>query len=219
MNSVFFESSKKIYIAGLNGKDKKAREIEMPDSWNPDNLLFFVNTNEDGSLVFFGQNSNITVTDKSFKDKYSINIEGISPVGLTVHKKKVFLLSSDYLSIFDEKNGDLLKRCEISISAEQDDTLYGDIASDITFDEDSKLVFIKCKGSLVVLDGDTMSETAHIDNCYGYHKGTDRFYTFKQDEGLGYFKHYSVEDLVKKAEKILNGQPIPPEYKEKYGIE
>ena len=219
LNSVFFESSKKIYIAGLNGKDKKAREIEMPDSWNPDNLLFFVNTNEDGSLVFFGQNSNITVTDKSFKDKYSINIEGISPVGLTVHKKKVFLLSSDYLSIFDEKNGDLLKRCEISISAEQDDTLYGDIASDITFDEDSKLVFIKCKGSLVVLDGDTMSETAHIDNCYGYHKGTDRFYTFKQDEGLGYFKHYSVEDLVKKAEKILNGQPIPPEYKEKYGIE
>ena len=35
----------------------------------------------------------------------------------------------------------------------------------------------------------------------------------------GYFRHYSLEDLINKAESILQGTEMPDEVKAEYGIE
>lgn len=222
LKKIFFvtdEIEHKICIADLKGKEKQVRELEMPDSWIPENVLLCITTNADASLIYFAQRNMIMVTDASFKEKYSINCEGITPAGLVQHKKGIYVLSNGYLSVYDDKTGDLIKRFEISIDKDplEDDRIAKD--TDIDFDEGSDKIYVRYEDIAIVLDRETMTEVAHVDFCYGYHKGSDRFYVFRGNEGLGYFKHYTAEDLIKKAEKILNGQPIPPEYKEKYGIE
>lgn len=219
LNAIVIEHENKIYIAYLKGKENKLREIEMPDSWNSENPLLSVDCNDDGSLIFFSQKNMITVTDTSFKEKYSINCEGITPLGLIPHKKGIYVLSDGFLSIYDQKTGDLINRYEVSINMDIDVATTGFKDVKIDFNEGSDVIYINYRDSIIIMDKKTMTEIAKIEGCYGYHKGTDRFYIFRQDKGSGYFKHYSVEDLVKKGEKILDGQPIPPEYKEKYGIE
>ena len=222
LNKIFFADSEvehKIFIADLKGKEKKVRELEMPDSWNPENVLISVTTLDDGSLIYFAQKNMITVTDASFKEKYSINCEGITPTGLVPHKKGIYVLSNGYLSVYDQKTGDLIKRFETSIDKEPIDKERIGSKMEIDFNEGSDEIYVKYEDIVVVFDRDTMTETAYVDLCYGHNTESDRFYVFRGNEGLGYFKHYTAEELVKKAEKMLNGQPIPPEYKEKYGIE
>jgi hypothetical protein len=67
-----------------------------------------------------------------------------------------------------------------------------------------------------------MYEVECIENVYCYHKATDRFfvYSYRSSREVlpGYIKHYSVEDLVEKAKRILGDTPLDEATKSKYGL-
>ena len=56
----------------------------------------------------------------------------------------------------------------------------------------------------------------------GYHSPTDTFPCISKDNEykyhLGYFRHYTLDDLIKKAKDILKDHEMPQEQKDAYGI-
>ena len=66
-------------------------------------------------------------------------------------------------------------------------------------------------------------EYAYIQNGLGHHSGTDTFYSFSYVEDglyyLGYFRHYTLEDLIARAQTMLNGTEMSDEMRSRYGLE
>ena len=90
------------------------------------------------------------------------------------------------------------------------------------FDDNANQMYIQAEQILFIYDLDTMYEVECIENVYCYHKATDRFfvYSYRSSREVlpGYIKHYSVEDLVEKAKRILGDTPLDEATKSKYGL-
>ena len=61
-----------------------------------------------------------------------------------------------------------------------------------------------------------------VNDCYGYHKGRDIFITPSKENGtdikVGYYRRYTVGDLINKAKDILKGVEVTEELRSRYGI-
>ena len=72
------------------------------------------------------------------------------------------------------------------------------------------------------MDTNTWVELAVVWNSLGYHAPTDRFmafsYKFTKEIHVGYFKHYTLSDLMDKAYKIIGRLELSEEQKSQYGI-
>ena len=83
-------------------------------------------------------------------------------------------------------------------------------------------MYVNMSGTLNVIDIESFYCVANIENCICYNEGSDRFYTFaytSMTEGmLGYFDHYSLEDLIAKAKDIIRDETLSEEQKNIYGI-
>ena len=127
-------------------------------------------------------------------------------------------MSSDsgYLYRYDVRTGELLGSSEITICTSFVNT------SEFYQDETKGIVVIMNGSSASVIDTASWVETAYIENCYGYHAGSDRFFTEakngEQTVSIGYFKRYTTEDLIEKAKNILQNQRLTREQKNEYGI-
>jgi len=74
-----------------------------------------------------------------------------------------------------------------------------------------------------IIDTDSWYEIAAFASCYGHHVGTDTFITHgytdsKTESQIGYFKHYTVTDLIDKTKDLLGGQEMSEDQKSMYGI-
>ena len=74
-----------------------------------------------------------------------------------------------------------------------------------------------------VIDTKSGVEIAHITDCFGHHAGRDIFITTAKEAGedpkLGYYRRYSVNELIEKAHDILKGAELSDEIRSRYGIE
>ena len=77
---------------------------------------------------------------------------------------------------------------------------------------------------LSVVNTQSWVETINMETS-GYCKEKDIFFTIpKSDEEdtnvvLGYYKHYSIDELMEKGKNLLQGQELTPEEKSHYGID
>ena len=94
--------------------------------------------------------------------------------------------------------------------------------AEISVDEEQGLIFIQTGQITDIVDMESWIEISVVWNSFGYHKPTDRFlaFSFKSQKSvrIGYFRHYTLDDLIDKAEAILNGAELSPEQKSRYGI-
>ena len=69
---------------------------------------------------------------------------------------------------------------------------------------------------------ETWIGTAAVQNYVGHAKNSDRFISFNYKGGsdleLGYYKHYTLEDLKEKANAMLEGVEMSEDMKSQYGI-
>ena len=91
-----------------------------------------------------------------------------------------------------------------------------------TFYDDTHQLFIQTKEQLSIFDTYSWIEIANIENILCYHEKTDRFYVYSYhvstDCELGYIRRYTISDLIKKAERYLNGHELDDVTKSKYGL-
>lgn len=199
-----------VNIDGLNTAD-----IKTPDTWN-ETMLFSDNTS--GEMFALSDGKSIVLSDKKGNIGTLITCPGVTPLGMTFEEDELFVVYNDgslyrYLS----KTGELIKKSDISA--------YHNYTGDATFefDRENSLLYIQMDDLTDVIDTKSYEEIAHITYCYGHNSGRDIFITSSQETGkeakVGYFKRYSVGELIDKAHAILNGAELSEQERSRYGIE
>ncbi|MBR4515211.1 MAG: TIR domain-containing protein [Lachnospiraceae bacterium] len=189
-------------------------ECEMPEDWERPE---FAMKKSAGDLFAVADKNKIIVLDRDGRRVNEINCSELSVTGLGFYKD-MLLVSSDsgYLYRYDVRTGELLGSSEITIHTSFVNT------SEFYQDETKGIVVIMNGSSASVIDTASWVEMAYIENCYGYHAGSDRFFTEaengEQTVSIGYFKRYTTEDLIEKAKNILQNQRLTREQKNEYGI-
>ena len=74
-----------------------------------------------------------------------------------------------------------------------------------------------------IVDTESWLEIGSVRNSLGYHEKTDVFFAYSNTSfdnyHIGYFRHYTLSDLIDKAHRILGNNQITDELKSQYGIE
>ena len=72
------------------------------------------------------------------------------------------------------------------------------------------------------MDTKNWVEMAAVQQCFGYDMPRDRIITYSnlvdEEYRIGYFKHYTLEELIQKGKDILGGLELTEEQKSYYGI-
>lgn len=91
------------------------------------------------------------------------------------------------------------------------------------FSMDASTLYLLQSSGMSMIDTKDYVEIAYIPSCAGYVPLTDRIYTSSYVNGgsysYGYFPRYTVDDLVKKAEDLLQGAEMSDEVKSEYGLD
>ena len=115
------------------------------------------------------------------------------------------------------RKGEFIKKSEASVYYNYSDDAY------FEFDNDTKNIYVQMNKLTDVIDIESGVEIAHLLQCFGYHKPSDTFITESYDADrnikVGYYKRYTVDELITKAKDILQGAELSDELKSQYGIE
>ena len=218
LNAVLLSINDQHLLVYLDGSPTKT--LEMPEDWESSSVAVDVVNQR----FAFTEKDRIFITDPEGTNPVAITCSA-QPVGLTFYDtgKKgevpvlLAALTNGTLYRFNANTGELLGKTELS------ETLSFMNPATFIFDRGSNLLYVKNGDRMSVLDTETWYEELYLSRCLGYHQPSDRFYSYSVPEAstitLGYFKHYSMEDLIQKAKDILQGAELPDEVKMEYGIE
>ena len=213
LDSVFFPFGDRLFVADL--KTGKVKEMNVPDSWNVSTSQdVYFTVSEDGSRILMSDGNTLLVTDSDLKEQYTIRSNYNYRCSAVFKKDILYVVADGYLFLYDGKTGTLMEKYEM--------TLYGVGSSDLVFDDANHRLYFRTGDQISVFDTETWVEIACVKNAYCYHAGSDRFYVYSYMVSTvctpGYFRNYSLEDLIQKAEDMLGNQELPVEIRSKYGI-
>ena len=221
-NAVYCKSLNKAFIFvvdtlfAVDMKSMDYDEVDLPDNWDFTKIRgYYITVNDDSSRVLISDGNTVLVTDASLKEQFTISRNGTSVDCAAFKGDRIYIVGDGYISVYDNKKGELLTKNEMKYFTEG-------FRSKAWFDDKANQLYIQSDYIIFIYDLDTMYEVACIESVYCYHKATDRFYVFSYRGSRnvlpGYIKHYSVEDLVEKAKRILGDTPLDEATKSKYGL-
>ena len=227
MEPFFSKINGKIFVLGelndciIDVNSENAIMVEHPEEYNT-TILFAPSANgkeyviSDGKLI---QNVN-----DSGKIKWSIPCcPGNEPIGMAYYDNKkekckeiLVAYNNGSLYRYNADNGSFKGMSDISVYANYDTFATFD------FDYENNLLYIQSNLITDIIDLDSMIQTTCIEYSLGHNKPTDRFYTLSftnsGENHIGYFKHYTLDDLIQKGKDILQGAELTDEEKSEYGI-
>ena len=221
-NVVYCKSLNKAFIFvvdtlfAVDMKSMDYDEVDLPDNWDFTKIRgYYITVNDDSSRVLISDGNTVLVTDASLKEQFTISRNGTSVDCAAFKGDRIYIVGDGYISVYDNKKGELITKNEMKYFTEG-------FRSKAWFDDKANQLYIQSDYIIFIYDLDTMYEVACIESVYCYHKATDRFYVFSYRGSRnvlpGYIKHYSVEDLVEKAKRILGDTPLDEATKSKYGL-
>ncbi len=194
--------------------------VEFDDRWESSEMACI---SSDGETFAVTDKNNIKLLNKKGEILADISCRNVTPLGLSFFKngnaEEILLVAygDGALLRYSASNGKLLGTTDLSV--------YGDDYYDTTIyhTECNKYAYVKTGHAIDVIDTDVWFEETCVTGCLGYHEGTDKFFTYSYnnvsaESYIGYFEHYSVNDLIEKAKKELNGLELSDEKKSMYGI-
>ncbi len=206
-------SGEEIYIADIESGNMK--KFELPDGWT-EVKLFSEGEITDEFAVSDGRR--IAMFGKDGSVKCEINCPGSTPLGMSFIKGQLFVVYNDgSMFIYDGVTGDFVRKVDVSVYYNYSG------GAEFSVDDANGLLYIRLEDLMDVVDLESGVEIAYIANCFGHQESRDIFVTRARDEEgverAGYYKRYSVNELIEKAHKILNGAELSTETKSRYGIE
>ena len=214
LNKAFIFVVDKLFAVDMKSMDYD--EVDLPDNWDFTKVRgYYVTVNEDSSRVLISDGNTVLVTDASLKEQFTISRNGTAVDCAAFKGDHIYIVGDGYISVYGNKKGELITKNDMKYFTEG-------FRSKAWFDDKANQLYIQSDYIIFIYDLDTMYEVACIENVYCYHKDTDRFYVYSyrgsRDVHPGYIKHYSVEDLVEKAKRILGDTPLDEATKSKYGL-
>lgn len=172
---------------------------------------------------------NVATVDLEGDAEIIISTAGRTPIGFTVLSDdeeryginpsgEILVAYSDgILNRYEADTGEYITSVDIST--------YVNHATSAEFypDYEAGYLYIEQEMLTDVVSMEDWIEYAYIQNGLGHHSGTDTFYSFSYVEDglyyLGYFRHYTLEDLIARAQTMLNGTEMSDEMRSRYGLE
>ncbi|MCR5281767.1 MAG: TIR domain-containing protein [Lachnospiraceae bacterium] len=195
-------------------KSGSGKQIEAPETWAGGSC--FSDLCREGRFAV-SDGKQILICDREGKVSASVLCPGVAPVGMTFIDRGLAALYEDgSLYVYDTKDGTFLQQMEA--------TVYYNYSKGVVFDQDQEngLLYIQMGQLLDVIDLTSGVQIAHIDNCFGHQKGRDIFVTASREAAdayeIGYYPHYSVEQLIEKAKAIVQDTELSEGLKSRYGI-
>ncbi len=213
VNKAFIPLGNRLIAADL--ESMKLKEIKIPCKWMENvSAKYFFTASEDGSQFFFTDGCNAFVTDGSFKEMYSFTFKSSARYSATFRDGILYIVADNFLILRDGTTGQLLNKYEMGV--------YGSGAATFRFDDKNHLLFIQNGDEINIFDTETWVEVADVCGVYCYHEKSDRFFVYsymtEDDCRVGYIDHYTVDDLIEKGKRILDGHELSEEVRAEYGI-
>ena len=224
---VFIDDMDLIYVAAhnmnymidtTNGNEIR---VDLPEGSND---IICVVPDVESEHVVVANGSDIMFVNRQGEVDYSVSTEGKHPLGidiLTNEEDGTRILVAAYangsLGRYDPDTGAVIGMTDISS--------YIDHLTPATFqpDWDNGYLYIQFDMLTDVINMNTWYEEAYLTDCFGHHIPTDRFYCTSSpvagEEEVGYFRHYTVQELVDRAYAIVGEDAEMPEYlRARYGL-
>ena len=212
-NSVYFFGAKE-YI--IDVKEGTSEEVDVPSQWIGTDCI---SENSNGELIALSDGKRIILLDKEGKVIVKIDCPGIAPVGMsfTPNGKELLVVYGDGGLYWYSVEGIFKKKSRASVYYNSTGKVHFD------YDTDNGIIYIQMSMLTDMIDMDSGVEFTHIVNCYGHHDKTDTFitqsYDTKKTVKVGYYPHYTVDELIDMAQEITDGTKLSDELKSQYGIE
>ena len=206
------------YVINIEGETVKPLDYEHDDA-NPPCVV----ENGDGTRIAFGKLNSVYIMNSQGETVKTLPGSGMNVISMAFHKFK----DKDYETLVVYYDNGKIFRYNADtgdIEGSSETTIYTNVAAkaNMEFHDESGMLYITRKGSLSIVETDRWIEYAFIESCLGYAKESDRFITMSYESEekykMGYFKHYTLEDLKAKAAKILQGEEMSEEMKRQYGL-
>lgn len=223
----YLEKANVVYVSNPSGEyiidiDKaKVSDVAVPNNWSGSLCSAEDDT---GSIMAVADNNYILILNKDGSVERQISTNGMTPLGMCFHK----MGEKDPMTLYVAYNNGSMYRYDPesgSFTGSSNITAYDrvyDFKAKFSFDDENKTLTIRIGELCDVIETDTWVETICVQNCMGYCRKSDEFYavtfTDSNEKYLGYFKHYSLEDLKNKAKETLQGIEPAEDLKSLYGI-
>ena len=229
LQPLYAEDIGMIYLASGEGDylietdDNDYCHVDLPDNWNDTILLEYD--------PFYGR---FIISDGHYiglVDEYGnytqfIDPEGRRPLGFTViqhdgyginENGEILVVYSDgFLFRYNALTGELVAKSEISSYSNATPN------AEFSIDYDAGFLYIQQFELTGVVDLNSWVELAYIENSFGHYAPLDRFYTYAYEieshHSIGYFRHYSLEEIIEMANNLLGGAEMPDALRSRYGI-
>ncbi len=234
----FFETDKTIYLWQYDPKlkalyisCKEADYVINIDKKEKYEIIHSANWSETANVHLDAENERILVTDDQFIQLLDLEGNEITKIacpdlgvfGMTLYtpgqnkeQTEILVVYADgFLYRYNAENGEYIGKIELAYNKAYSDASF-------VFDMDNQKLFVQMGPILDIMDLDSWTVTAYLTSALAYHKDTDTFLVYSYSVGdnpkIGYFKQYTVDELIQKGKDMLKGQEIREELKTSYGI-
>lgn len=210
---IFFPGTEESIIDATNGDIHK---INLPQGWAGTKRI---SQNSDENYCAISDEKKILIVKKNGEVSSTIRCPGLIPLGIAFIKgtNNIIVFYNNGDIYWYTRKGEFIKKSEASVYNNYSDDAY------FEFDNDTKNIYVQMNKLTDVIDIESGVEIAHLLQCFGYHKPSDTFITESYDADrnikVGYYKRYTVDELITKAKDILQGAELSDELKSQYGIE
>ena len=209
-------------IAYINGETEYTFDIGTgaltkvltPDGWAGTSCL---SDNISNGLAAVSDGREIILIDNNGEVKNTIKCPGVTPIGMSFIEGELSVLFNDGgLYRYDIDSEEFSKKADVSVYNSYDGEAH------FSYDTETDTMYIQMDRLTDIVDMESGVMTTHINNCFGHHEGRDIFITIaKEADGndkVGYYKRYTVDELIDKAHNILQNTVLPDDMKSRYGI-
>ena len=193
----------------------KTVSVELPYGWAGTKYSTY---DKNEKLIIISDESSIAAIDAKGALKYYFTCPGTAPLGLYCLNDEILVpYSNGSLYCYKTTNGDFVRKIDLSVFNGSNKI------TNIEYDSKQQLLYLQNGQATNVIDTKNWYEVTCVKYCLGHHSPTDRFvaYSYNRDTGyhIGYFKHYTVDELIEKGNKLLSGFEMTDEEKSEYGID
>ncbi len=216
----YYDAEKAVVLSGekdyvFDVENDKSYELDAPEEWT--GCICCSDVSSEGVFAI-SDGKTILMIDKKGKIKNRISCPSVTPVSMTFIENALVVIYNDGSLYWYSKDSDkFLKRVDVSISYNYNGTANFD------YDSENHLLYVQMDMLTDVVDTQSGLEICHISNSFGHHNGRDIFLTISRESSedlkVGYYKRYTVSELIDKAHRILQDAKLSDDMKVRYGIE